>query len=238
MNMAIFKRVRDITVASIHEMLDKVEDPIAMLNQYLRDLESEISKAELAVSRQIAIEKKWKALVEEFEQRAAKRSRQAELAVDHGDDNIARQAIEDKQFAEAKAVEYRALYESTKEQVAALLGQLKELKDKFYELRNKKFHLVSRANVAKTVKDINQALVSIDTESAAKGFARIEEKLMMMEADSQAMQRIRRVYGDTNYEYLHNAEKNEKVEQELDKIKATKNIQTADENETMIANEN
>lgn len=236
--MAIFKRVRDITVASIHEMLDKVEDPIAMLNQYLRDLESEISKAELAVSRQVAVEKKWKALVEEFEQRAAKRSRQAELAVDHGDDNIARQAIEDKQFAEAKAVEYRALYESTKEQVADLLGQLKELKDKFYELRNKKFHLVSRANVAKTVKDINQALVSIDTESAAKGFARIEEKLMIMEADSQAMQRIRRVYGDTNYEYLHNAEKNEKVEQELDKIKAAKNIHTTIENETMIAKEN
>lgn len=236
--MTIFKRVRDITVASIHEMLDKVEDPVAMLNQYLRDLESEISKAELAVSRQVAIEKKWKALVEEFEQRAAKRSRQAELAIDHGDENIARQAIEDKQFSEAKVEEYRALYENTKEQVTVLISQLKELKDKFYELRNKKLHLASRANVAKTVKDINQALVTIDTESAAKGFARIEEKLMMMEADSQALQKIRRVYGDTNYEYLHNAEKNEKVEQELEKLKAARNNDLTVEQETMIANEN
>lgn len=236
--MAIFKRVRDITVASIHEMLDKVEDPIAMLNQYLRDLESEISKAELAVSRQVAIEKKWKALVEEFEQRAEKRSRQAELAINHGDENIARQAIEDKQFSEAKAQEYHALYENTKEQVATLLGQLKELKDKFYELRNKKFHLVSRANVAKAVKDINQALVTIDTESAAKGFTRIEEKIMMMEADSQAMQHIRRVYGDTNYENLHNAEKNEKVELELEKLKAGRNSSLSTEKNTMIANEN
>lgn len=236
--MAIFKRVRDITVASIHEMLDKVEDPVAMLNQYLRDLESEISKAELAVSRQVAIEKKWKALVEEFEQRAEKRSRQAELAINHGDENIARQAIEDKQFSEAKAQEYHALYENTKEQVATLLDQLKELKDKFYELRNKKFHLVSRANVAKAVKDINQALVTIDTESAAKGFTRIEEKIMMMEADSQAMQHIRRVYGDTNYENLHNAEKNEKVELELEKLKAGRNSSLSTEKNTMIANEN
>lgn len=236
--MAIFKRVRDITVASIHEMLDRVEDPVAMLNQYLRDLESEISKAELAVSRQVAIEKKWKALVEEFEQRAAKRCRQAELALDHGDENIARQAIEDKQFAEVKAAEYRALYERSKEQVAVLLGQLKELKDKFYELRNKKFHLVSRANVANAVKDINQALVSIDTESAAKGFARIEEKIMTMEADSQAMQRIRRAYGDTNYGYLVNAEKNEQVEQELERLKAARNSANNAEKETIIANEN
>lgn len=236
--MAIFKRVRDITVASIHEMLDKVEDPVAMLNQYLRDLESEISKAELAVSRQVAIEKKWKALVEEFELRVTKRSRQAELALDHGDENIARQAIEDKQFSEAKVQEYRTLYENTKEQVAILLGQLKELKDKFYELRNKKFHLVSRANVAKAVKDINQALVTIDTESAAKGFARIEEKLMMMEADSQALQQIRRVYGETNFENLHNAEKNEKVELELEKLKAARNNDLTVEQETRIANEN
>lgn len=236
--MAIFKRVRDITVASIHEMLDKVEDPVAMLNQYLRDLESEISKAELAVSRQVAIEKKWKALVEEFELRKAKRSRQAELALDHGNENIARQAIEDKQFSESKVQEYQELYENTKEQVAVLLGQLKELKDKFYELRNKKFHLVSRANVAKAVKDINQALVTIDTESAAKGFARMEEKLLMMEADSQALQQIRRVYGDTNYDFLHNDEKNEKVEQELEKLKAIRNSTQTIEKETMIANEN
>lgn len=236
--MAIFKRVRDITVASIHEMLDKVEDPVAMLNQYLRDLESEISNAELALSRQIAIEKKWKALVEELEQRITKRNRQAQLALDHGDENIARQAIEDKQFSETKVQEYRALYENTKDQVAILFGQLKELKDKFYELRNKKFHLVSRANVAKAVKDINQALVTIDTESAAKGFTRIEEKIMMMEADSQALQQIRRVYGDANYEYLHNAEKNEKVEQELEKLRLARNNSHSTEKETMIANEN
>ena len=49
--MSIFKRVRDITVASINEILDKVEDPVAMLNQYLRDMESEIQKAEVAVAR-------------------------------------------------------------------------------------------------------------------------------------------------------------------------------------------
>ncbi len=236
--MTIFKRVRDITVASIHEVLDKVEDPVAMLNQYLRDLESEILKAELAVSRQVAIEKKWKALVEEFEQRAEKRSRQAELALDHGDEHIARQAIEDKQNSETKVQEYRALYENTKEQVATLVEQLKELKDKFYELRNKKFHLASRANAAQAVKDMNQALVTIDTESAAKGFLRIEEKLMMMEADSQAMQHIRRVYGDTNYGNLQKVENNEKVEQELEKLKAARNNSASTEIETIIANEN
>ncbi|WP_017755520.1 PspA/IM30 family protein [Calidifontibacillus oryziterrae] len=233
--MTIFKRVRDITVASINDMLDKVEDPVAMLNQYLRDLESEISKAEIAVSRQVAIEKKWKTLVNEFEERVTKRNRQAELAVDHGDEKIARQAIADKQFAESRLTEYRALFESAKQQVAILLGQLKELKDQYYELRNKKLSLVSRANAAKAIKDMNQALVSIDTESAGKGFARMEEKVMMMEADSQAIQSIRRVYAGLNYDNLHKAETNDKVERELAKLIAARNIIS---NETVIANEN
>ena len=41
--MGIFKRMKDITKASLHEALDKLEDPVVMLNQYLRDMEQEIN---------------------------------------------------------------------------------------------------------------------------------------------------------------------------------------------------
>ena len=34
--MGVFTRMKDMTKASIHEVLDKIEDPIVMLNQYLR----------------------------------------------------------------------------------------------------------------------------------------------------------------------------------------------------------
>jgi len=150
--MSIFKRVRDITVASINEILDKVEDPVAMLNQYLRDMESEIQKAEVAVARQDALEKKWKGLVEEMEDRAKKRDRQARLAVDVGDDRVARQALADKEYCQVKIGEYQAQYETAKEQKRSLSEQLQELKDKYYELRSKKYALVARANVASAKK--------------------------------------------------------------------------------------
>ncbi len=218
--MSIFKRVRDITVASINEILDKVEDPVAMLNQYLRDMESEIQKAEVAVARQDALEKKWKGLVEEMEDRAKKRDRQARLAVDVGDDRVARQALADKEYCQVKIGEYQAQYETAKEQKRSLSEQLQELKDKYYELRSKKYALVARANVASAKKQMNVAISSIDTDSAARGFARIEERVMMMETDAAASERMKSHYsGDWPDE---KRAWSDQVEEELAKLKAAR----------------
>ncbi|WP_054949075.1 PspA/IM30 family protein [Numidum massiliense] len=219
--MSIFKRFRDITVATINEALDKVEDPVAMLNQYMRDMESEISRAEVAIARQNAMEKRWRALTEEMEHRASKRTRQAELAVDTGDDEIALRALSDKEYCLSKIEEYRRQHETAKEQKRQLLEQLQELKDKYYELRSKKFALVARVNVAQATKQMNSAMSAIDTDSAAKGFSRIEERVMMMEADADASRSLRTTFqpdhfGRTSFAY------SEKVEAELAKIKAAK----------------
>ena len=58
--MSIFKRMKDMTKASVHELLDKMEDPVVMLNQYLRDMEAEIHTAELTVAKQMASERRMK----------------------------------------------------------------------------------------------------------------------------------------------------------------------------------
>jgi phage shock protein A len=55
--MSIFKRIRDITLATINDLIDRSEDPVKMLNQYIRDMEDEIAEAEVAVAKQIAVEK-------------------------------------------------------------------------------------------------------------------------------------------------------------------------------------
>ena len=75
--MGIFKRLRDMTMASVNDLLDKAEDPIKMLNQFLRDMEEDIMEAESAVAKQIAIEKKFKLQFEESEEMVTKRTEQA-----------------------------------------------------------------------------------------------------------------------------------------------------------------
>src|SRR3954471_17379529 len=100
--MGVFSRIKDMTKASIHEVLDKVEDPIVMLNQYLRDMEEEIAQAEVTVARQIANERKLKGRLDEAVRFTAQREEQAKEALKSGQEAAARQALEQKLYYEGK----------------------------------------------------------------------------------------------------------------------------------------
>ncbi len=47
--MGILKRFKDIMSANINAMLDKAEDPEKMIDQYLRDLQEDLSATHLAI---------------------------------------------------------------------------------------------------------------------------------------------------------------------------------------------
>lgn len=80
--MGIFKRVKTIVQSDLHGFLDRIEDPVNMAKQYIRELEEQLNHAVEALSQQLLVERKHSALIEQTEAILAKRSRQAELAVD------------------------------------------------------------------------------------------------------------------------------------------------------------
>lgn len=183
--MSIFRRLRDLTVASVNDALDSMEDPVVMLNQYMRDMEVEIGQVEVAVARQVALEKKFRQQWEEAQSLIEKRDRQVKLALTEGEDELARRALADKKQYEARAQEYETLYLTAADAAAQMREKLAELKEEFYKMRAKKFTLMARAQVARTQKQVNQAVVGMGNQTAGKGFARMEEKVMRMEAEAQ-----------------------------------------------------
>ncbi|MBE0342416.1 PspA/IM30 family protein, partial [Paenibacillus sp. 28ISP30-2] len=94
--MGIFKRMKDMTRASVNEVLDKVEDPIIMLNQYLRDMEAEIHEAEVTVAKQMANERRMKQRLEEAVRVSNEREQQAESALRNGQEEVARKLLGEK----------------------------------------------------------------------------------------------------------------------------------------------
>jgi phage shock protein A len=216
--MGIFKRVKGIALADIHSTLDKLEDPVSMLKQYIREMEAEIEKAEQALTNQLFIEKKYEVMLSEVEALIIKRARQAQLAVERNEDEIAKLALQDKIIHEQKHTRLKETYESTKKQTTLLYGQVKKLQDTYEELQQKKLALVSRANAAQATNEVNKALISFSPENAVKGFARMEEQIMHLEAKASANQTFYELKRPQEVTILDQALEQE-VQHELDKLK-------------------
>ncbi|MGG0152354.1 PspA/IM30 family protein [Bacillus mycoides] len=219
--MGILKRIKNIVVADVHQTLDKIEKPVSMLKQYLRETEQQITKAEKALSHQYYLEKKYEALISETVALIAKRTRQAELAVSREEDHMAQLALQEKIVNEKKAELYRKQYEITKEQTATIYEQIDKLQKKYGELQYKELVLVSRLNAAQAIKESNRAIDSFHTESTAKGFARIESYVQKLEAETAASNYFYNLKSPNQQEVL-DQNLQEEVQRELEKLKENK----------------
>ncbi|TCP55817.1 phage shock protein A (PspA) family protein [Tumebacillus sp. BK434] len=189
--MGITKRIRDIWTAGVHDKLDALESPESLIKQYLRDLESDLAKAEDAIRSHLMIEKRQERLVSETEAFITKRERQAKLAIETGQDQIAKLALQDKFDYEPRLAVYREQLDVIQGHTTQLFEQFKELKTKYAELQQKKIVLLSRANAAASIDHVNRTLSSLDAGSALRGFERMEHRIAELEASAQATHRLR-----------------------------------------------
>ncbi|MBL0387181.1 PspA/IM30 family protein [Tumebacillus sp. ITR2] len=218
--MALFKRLRDLTMSNINALLDKAEDPVKMLEQYLRDMEEDIQDAEVAVAKQIAVEMKLKQQFEEATELVTKREQQAMMALEQGNEDLARRALVDKKSVAEKAADYKQQYQNAKVTADDLRGRLSEMKDQFEEMKNKKDTLKARHEAAKAQKQINEVMSGFGTDNAAKGFSRMEEKVLQAEAEAEASKQLHGSSRSLDDEFKNLKKNSSDIDDELAALKS------------------
>lgn len=187
----LFKRVKTVVDSELNALLDKAEDPVKMLDQFMRDMETDIREAESAVAKQIANEKMLQKKFEDAGKMVQKRDEQAIKAIEAGNDDLARRALEDKKAHQQTLDTLKESYERAKLDSDTLRKKLDEMKAEYNEMKLKKDSLKARAESAKTRTKINRTLSGIGSDESKRGFERMEEKVLQYEAEAETSEDMR-----------------------------------------------
>lgn len=185
--MNLFDRLSNLTKATIHEVLNKVEDPVMMTGQYLRNLEGDIAAAENMLKEQKMTASILKRKNSEAEATSKKFELDALAALEAGDEDRARQAAVAKINYEEQAAQLATEAEEARGRVIELEIRLKEGKEEYDRLKEKQNELAERARKAKERAQAERPNFSrgIESGDAARGFQRMEEKILAWEAGAE-----------------------------------------------------
>jgi len=195
--MSIIRRVRDITVATLNERLEKAEDPVKLIDQFLWSTREDIIGAEKLYQQYSAHGNHLKVQWLQADQLKEKREQQALTALKAGEEHMARIALHDKTASEERALQYRELYEQTRQNVVELEEHLRELrseyqavydKREYYSARMESLRLQQRMNA----RYANNGVGGSEANQPSGMFRRLEDRISDMEHEAKSLRDLRR----------------------------------------------
>ncbi|MDS4042234.1 MAG: PspA/IM30 family protein [Candidatus Competibacter sp.] len=211
----LFKRISDVIAANLNDLVDRVEDPERMIKQLIREMEENINSAREGVIDAVASEKQLAKELESQRRQAGEWHDRARLALESGNETLAREALMRKKEHEGIATNLQTSWESARRTSERLKSQLRALEAKLEEARLKKGSLVARQRAAQAREQMDQVRDRFQTGlDLNNSFGRMADKVGEMEARMEAREELNGEYSQIEREFLK-MEVNTEVEVEL-----------------------
>lgn len=223
--MEILKRFKDIMTSNINALLDKAEDPEKMIDQYLRDLNSDLGKVKAETAAIMAAEKRERRELEEFEKEIGDMQRYAVKALEAGNEEDARKFLQRKAELSEKLTDKQTAVELA----AANTQQMRQMHDKLEsdigELESRRSELKGKASVAKTQKRMNDFASSVDgAGERISAFDKMEQKINQELDEAIAMSELNKSSGTDIKDLASKYDSDSSVDDELESLKAGINV--------------
>ncbi|MCW3160504.1 PspA/IM30 family protein [Chryseobacterium oryctis] len=193
--MNIFKRIFRIGQAEIHSVVEKMEDPIKMTEQGIREMREDLDQSLEAYAKVKALQirtannaDKKAEEAKEFEGKAMlllQKAQKGELEMDKAE-SLAKEALMLKKQLSEEVEELRKQAEVHENSVQELQKNIDVLKHNVHKWENELSTLKARVKVSKATKEVNKQMARIDSNSTISMLERMKEKVEEDEALSQA----------------------------------------------------
>ena len=221
--MGIFTRVRDIISSNINSMLDKAEDPEKLVKMMIREMEDTLIEIKANCASGMATKKKIKREIETVLEMAKNWDAKAQLAIDKGREDLAREALLEKRRHVERAESLEEELEQAKTLVTQCQSDIMQLEDKLGSAREKQRVLVQRHTNANTKKKAQQQIRRYDTSDALERFDNFQQRIDRLEADAELVNYGRKATLADEFKAL---ETDTELEKELAALKARKSGET------------
>jgi len=220
----LFDRFTRVVKSNINQAIQGMEDPEKVLGQAVNEMQSDLIKVRTSYAEVLATQRRLATQKEQQDQIAGEWYRRAELAVEKGDDVLAKEALTRRQVAATKASDLGAQLGNMAANVERLFDAVKALEEKIQQAKDEKEQLIARARTAKTTAQVNEMLGDVGSSSGSGAFDRMKEKVEMLETKaevSQGMLPESRTAGSLEDRFKQ-LESGSKVDDELAKMKGSK----------------
>ncbi|MEM0941456.1 MAG: PspA/IM30 family protein [Bacteroidota bacterium] len=214
--MGIFKRLFKVGEAEAHAVIDKLENPIKLTEQGIRDLKKDLDKSlqSLAEVKAMAIRSKNEMIsnknqADNYEQKAIQLLKKAEASeLDPSEaDRLATEALNKKEQAMQQSSRAKEDKDRFDVSIAQLEQNVKNLRSNVSKWENELRTLKARDKVNTATKNLNKQLANIDSSSTVSMLEKMKNKVEQDEALAQS-------YGEI-------ANESRSVDDEIDKALST-----------------
>ncbi|BDC99146.1 PspA/IM30 family protein [Persicobacter psychrovividus] len=209
--MNIFKRLFRIGSAEAHSAVDKLENPIKMTEQGIRDLKKDLDSSLQALAEVKAMQIRARNDVNNFRSKSKDYENKAMLVIQKAQAGSMTEAEADELAAEilskkaeidadfARATKEKELFD---QKVPALETNVKKLRSNISQWENELKTLKARVKVSESTQRLNKQMANIDSSSTVAMLEKMKTKVDENEALAEA-------YGDI-------ADSNESLDSKID----------------------
>jgi phage shock protein A len=224
--MGLMERVATLLRANVNDLIDRAEDPEKMLKQLLTDMENQLLQVKTQVAIAIADQHLLEKKATEQRETAEAWRKKAELAVDKGEDELARLALERGLSHDGMADAFARQVTEQKAEADSLRTTYNKLQQKLKETQTQCELLVAehrRARMVGKATAAQEKVTGVTVGSVARGSAltRMKARIGVEEAENYAAKQLGNgaVNGDALADRFERLERDEKIERLLGELK-------------------
>ncbi len=188
--MELIKRILRVIRANLNGLIGSTEDPEKILEQTVLEMQENLVRLRQGVAQAIATQKRTERQAAAAQSQTEEWYRRAQLSLQQDNEPLAREALTKRQAYKETFTALSSQIEQQNEIVARLKKDMRSLELKIAEAKIKKDMYIARARSAEASYRLQEMLGGVSATSSLSAFERMEEKVLQIEAKSEAIAQL------------------------------------------------